>query len=95
MAIIQVLAVLAGLPFGATGVAVALVMTSLFMAVPSISYAGRPIGVGAALVIRAVGPQLIGAMSTAAAGWWLQTTLLADCSSFVRILLSACFCIFI
>ena len=60
------MAVLGGLPFGATGVAVAVVMTSLLLAVPSISYAGRPIGVGAALVIRAVGQQLIGAISTAA-----------------------------
>ena len=71
--VVQVVAVLGGLPFGATGVAVAVVMTSLLLAVPSISYAGRPIGIGAALVIRAVGQQLIGAISTAAGGWWLQT----------------------
>ena len=43
-AAVQVLAVLAGLPFGATGVAVAVVMTSLVLAIPSISYAGRPVG---------------------------------------------------
>ena len=71
----------------------AVVMTSLLLAVPSISYAGRPIGIGAALVIRAVGPQLIGAISTAAAGWWLQTTALTHCSGFVRIFLSTGFCI--
>jgi len=89
----QVVALLGGLPFGAPGVAVAVVMTSLFLAIPSISYAGRPIGVGAALVIRSAGPQLIGAISTAAGGWWLQTTTLAHYPSFVRILLSAGFCI--
>jgi hypothetical protein len=61
--------------------------------VPSISYAGRPIGIGAALVIRAVGHQLIGAISIAAGGWWLQTTALTHCSSFVRIFLSIAFCI--
>jgi len=44
-------------------------------------------------VIRAVGQQLIGAISTAAGGWWLQTTALTGCSSFVRIFLSAGFCI--
>ncbi len=71
----------------------AVVITSLVIAVPSISYAGRPIGIGAALVIRAVGQQMIGAISTAAAGWWLQTTTLAHYSSFVRILLSTGFCI--
>src|SRR5215831_2417200 len=91
--VVQVVAVLGGLPFGATGVAVAVVLTSLLIAVPSISYAGRPIGIGAALVVRAVGPQLIGAISTAANGWWLQTTALTDCSSSVRILLSTGFCI--
>jgi O-antigen/teichoic acid export membrane protein len=91
--VVQVVAVLGGLPFGATGVAVAVVMSSLLLAVPSISYAGRPIGAGAALVIRAVGRQLIGALGAAAAGWWLQTTTLTDCPSFVRICLSTCFCI--
>jgi O-antigen/teichoic acid export membrane protein len=93
--VVQVVAVLGGLPFGATGVAVAGVMSSLLIAVPSISYAGHPIGIGAALVIRAVGQQLIGAISAAGGGWWLQTTALTDCSSFVRICLSAGFCIFI
>src|SRR5262245_9805990 len=91
-AIVQVVAVLGGLPFGATGVAVALVMTSLFLAVPSISYAGRPVDIGAAFVIRAVGPQMLGAISAAAAGWWLQSTALGDCSALVRMLSSACFC---
>ena len=91
--VVQVVAVLGGLPFGATGVAVAAVMTSLLLAVPSISYAGHPIGIGAALVIRAVGQQLIGAISTAAGGWWLQTTALTYCSSFVRIFLLTGFCI--
>jgi len=92
-AIVQIVAVIGGLPFGAEGVAVAVVMTSLLLAVPSISYAGRPIGIGTAFVIRAVGPQLIGAISTAAAGWWLQTTALTGYSSFTRILLSTGFCI--
>src|SRR6266481_446522 len=90
--VVQVVALLGGLPFGATGVAVAGVITSLLIAVPSISYAGRPIGIGAALVMRAVGPQLIGAISAAVGGWWLQTTALTDCSSLVRILLSTSFC---
>jgi O-antigen/teichoic acid export membrane protein len=90
--VVQLLALLGGLPFGATGVAVAGVIASVLVAVPSISYAGRPIGIGAALVMRAAGPQLIGAISAAAGGWWLQTTALTDYSSFVRILLSTGFC---
>jgi O-antigen/teichoic acid export membrane protein len=92
-AIVQMVAVLGGLPFGTTGVAVAVVMASLLIAVPSVSYAGRPIGIGAAFVIRAVGRQLTGAIGTAAAGWWLQTTALTHCSGFVRMLLSAGICV--
>jgi len=90
--VVQVVAVLAGLPFGARGVAIAAVIASLVIALPSIVYAGRPIGIGATLVIRAVGPQVIGAIGTAAAGWWLQTALLTDYSSVVRIGLSGVFC---
>ncbi len=90
--IAQIAAVLGGLPFGPTGVAAASVVTSLIIAVPSISYAGRPIGIGAALVMRAVGPQLIGAIATLAAGWALQMTVLTDISSFGRVLLSGTFC---
>jgi O-antigen/teichoic acid export membrane protein len=90
--VVQVAAVFGGLPFGATGIAVAGVIASVLIAVPSISYAGRPIGIGAALVVRAVRPQLIGAISIAAVGWWLQAAMLADYSGFVRILLSGGFC---
>ena len=91
--VVQIVAVLGGLPFGPRGVAVAMVLASLFLAIPSIIYAGRPIGIDASLVIRAVGPQLIGAISTAAAGWLLQTTILGDCSGLVRMILSGGFCI--
>jgi O-antigen/teichoic acid export membrane protein len=93
-AIVQVAAVAGGLPFGAKGVAIATVIAGSLIAVPAVTYAGRPIGIGAALVIRAVLPQLIGALGTAAAGWWLQTAVLTNYPSFVRIFLSGSFCIF-
>jgi O-antigen/teichoic acid export membrane protein len=89
---VQVAAVLGGLPFGATGVATASVIASLLIAVPSVNYAGRPIGVHAALVMRAVGPQLIGAISMVAAGWCMELTVLAGYASFIRMLLSGAFC---
>jgi len=94
---VQIVAVLGGLPFGATGVAVASVIASILIAFPSINYAGRPIGVGSALVIRSVGPQLIGAIGAAAGGWLLQMTVLAHWSSLVRIVSSAtsCACIYL
>ena len=37
-------AVVAGLPFGPTGIAVATVIAALLIAVPSVKYAGGPIG---------------------------------------------------
>jgi PST family polysaccharide transporter len=89
---VQIAAVLSGLPFGATGIAIAVVVAHVFIALPSVSYAGRPIGIGTSLVIRAVGPQLFGAIATAAVGWWLQTIAFNDYSSFARICLSAVFC---
>jgi O-antigen/teichoic acid export membrane protein len=91
--VVQVVAVAGGLPFGVVGVAVAAVIVSLLMAVPSIIYAGRPIGIGTTLVVRAIGPQLIGAISAAAGGWWLQQTVLTQYSSFERMFLSTAFCI--
>ncbi|HVO22999.1 MAG TPA: lipopolysaccharide biosynthesis protein [Candidatus Margulisiibacteriota bacterium] len=89
---VQIVTVLAGLPFGPTGVAVAGIVTSLLLAIPSVSYAGSPIGIGSALVIRAVGPQLIGAIGAAIGGWLLQTTAIAHWHSVSRIVASAALC---
>ena len=54
-AIVRVLAILGGLPFGAVGVAMALVAAGWLIAFPSVIYAGRPLGIGAALVISGGG----------------------------------------
>jgi O-antigen/teichoic acid export membrane protein len=89
---VMIVATAAGLPFGPIGVAAGGVIASVVIALPSVVYAGSPIGIGATLVIRAVGPQLIGAIATAAGGWWLQSTALADATAPVRILLSVSFC---
>jgi O-antigen/teichoic acid export membrane protein len=89
---LQLAAVVAGLPFGATGVATATVIVAMLVAVPSITYAGDSIGIGAALVMRAVGRQLIGAIGILAAGWCLQITILSGYPSLIRILLSVTFC---
>jgi O-antigen/teichoic acid export membrane protein len=96
-AAVQVIFVLAGLPFGTKGVAAAVVVTSLLTCVPSIIYAGRPIGIGASLVFRAVLPQVIAATCAAVVGWWLEATLLADYSGLNRVLLLSilCSCIYL
>jgi O-antigen/teichoic acid export membrane protein len=90
--IVQTVAVLAGLPFGPAGVAAATVIAFMLVAVPAVVYAGRPVGIGAPLVIRAAGRQAIGAIVTAAAGWWLEATELAGFSSLSRIVLLTGFC---
>jgi len=91
--VIHLVAVLAGLPFGPTGIAAALVIANFLFAIPSVSYAGRPIGIDAAFVVRATGRQLIGAVLTAAGGWWAQVTMLDGLPGVVRIILSAGICI--
>lgn len=91
-AIVRVVAILASLPFGAEGVAIALVAAGWLIALPSVVYAGRPLGIGAALVIRAVGGPLLGATVAVAAGWWLQTIFLVNFSTLFRIVLSASLC---
>jgi PST family polysaccharide transporter len=90
--VVQVVALLGGLPFGAEGVAAASVVACVLLALPSIAYAGRPIGIDAATVMRAVSAQLIGAISILAMGWYLRVTVLADYPSVLRILLSGVFC---
>ena len=92
-AVVQVIAVVAGLPFGANGVAIAFVVAGSLIAFPSVSYAGRPVGISWASMVQCVGRQLLGAIITAAAGWWLQAVALTHLSSLCRIILSASFCI--
>lgn len=90
--VVQVAAVLAGLPFGPVGVAWGVVIGCSLIALPSVIYAGRPLEIGAELVIRAVGPQTIGAVAATAAGWWLQAAVLTGYPALVRMILSGCFC---
>ena len=95
--ITQIVGVVAGLPFGTTGVALACTVASGLVAVPAVLYAGRPIAVRPALILRAVGPQLIGAISATVVGTWVQMTLLAHWPSLARIVVatSLCACIYL
>ena len=61
--IARVVALLAGLPFGPDGLAIALVVVGWLIAFPSVSYAGHPLGIGAALAIKTVGGLLLRAAS--------------------------------
>jgi O-antigen/teichoic acid export membrane protein len=90
--VVRVVLVLAGLPFGAEGVAIAIVVANWLIAFPSIIYAGFPMGISARLIIRAVGGPMFGSAAVLALGWWLQTTFALDVSRPLRILLLASCC---
>jgi len=81
---IQLAALLCGLQFGATGVVIAYVACTFVLFIPAIAYAGRPLNIGAADVIRAVWRPLAGSLSAAAVGFVIRHTVLADVSNVVR-----------
>jgi O-antigen/teichoic acid export membrane protein len=90
-AVVQVVAVACGLPFGTEGVAIAMVVASAVIALPSISYAGRPAGIGTRRVMRATGRQMTGAILCAVAGWLLHTMALQHMDILLRTIVSAGF----
>ncbi len=92
-ALVQVLAIVGGLPFGARGVAIGFVLSGCAVAFPSIMYAGRTIGVGFIDVVKAVGRQLVGGVIIAGTGWWLRLQALEQVPSFYRAALLSVFCL--
>ena len=86
---VQLVALFSGLPFGPMGVAVAYVLCMYVLFVPSIAYAGRPLGIGAGDVVKVVGRPLAGALSSAALGFLLRYTLLAHAPRLERMALVA------
>jgi PST family polysaccharide transporter len=88
----QLIALFCGLPFGTMGVAVAYVISMYILFIPAIAYAGQPLGIGAKDVIRTVGPQLVGALTSALFGFELLFAVFGDVHPLVRlpILIVAC-----
>ena len=84
----QLAALLAGIPFGLTGVAAAHAIATFCLFVPALAYAGQPFGIDTKDVLRTVGPQIVAALVTVAAGLLIQSLLLADHSHLTRFLLS-------
>src|SRR5581483_1453575 len=70
-ACVQFCALLCGLPFGPTGVAIAYTSAMFMLFVPALAYAGRPLGIGAADVLRAIWRQLFAAVTAAGVGVFL------------------------
>jgi O-antigen/teichoic acid export membrane protein len=86
--IVQLLAILAGLSFGVRGVAISFAVAGSLLAFPSISYAGRPAGIGAVDVMLTVWRQLLGALVIVASGWPLRDAVFAGFCLSYRIALS-------
>jgi PST family polysaccharide transporter len=90
----QIMGLIAGLPFGPIGVAVAytIVMFGLFL--PALVYAGRPLGIGGVgVVLSVVGPQTAAGLVAVAIGLAVQQAFLVECSQLVRFFVSAGICL--
>lgn len=78
--VVQVIAILCGLPFGTIWVATSFTVCMYLLFVPAIVYAGRPLSIGFSHLLRAIGPQLVGSFSAAILGFGVRSTYLADAS---------------
>ncbi len=90
--VVQLVALFCGLPFGAVGVATAYTVCMYLLFFPAIVYAGKPLGIGAVDVLRAVGPQVITALGVAALGFLLSHTVFPDMLPLVRLLVLSVLC---
>jgi polysaccharide transporter, PST family len=90
--ILTIVALFCGLPFGALGVAAAYTALMYVLFIPSIVYAGKPLGIGIRDVFGAVGPQIVTALSAAAVGFMLRYTLLQDTPPLARLLTLSFLC---
>jgi PST family polysaccharide transporter len=79
----QLLALVIGIRFGTMGVAYAYVIFMFISFIPALAYAGHPLGIKVRDVIRAVGAQLVGALTAVALGFALRPAL-TSFSSFTR-----------
>ncbi|HWX29669.1 MAG TPA: lipopolysaccharide biosynthesis protein [Steroidobacteraceae bacterium] len=89
---LTIVAVLSGLRYGAIGVAVSFAILAYLIVVPSLLYAGRPLGVRTKDVLTAVGPQIFCALVTAGFGFVLRGMLFAGTSMLVRLIALSFLC---
>ena len=72
------------LPYGPFGVAVAYVITMFVLFVPAVAYAGQPLGIRAADVVRIVWRQMASSLAAAAIAFLMRWTILASMNPFGR-----------
>jgi len=92
-AVCHLVALAAGLPFGAMGVAGAYTIVMFGLFVPALAYAGQPVGIGARDVLSATGPHIVAAMVVVALGLLLRQEFLLSFSEFGRIVVAAPVCL--
>jgi len=92
-AVWQLAAVAAGLPFGVAGICISYTIAIFVLFVPSLVYAGRPIGLGVSDVLQAVGPQIISALVATGVGFTVQNAWLGGLNPFVRVFLASLVCL--
>jgi PST family polysaccharide transporter len=89
----HLVALTAGLPFGAMGVAIAYTVAMFCLFVPALVYAGRPIGIGVSDVLSAIGPQMGSAIIAVALGLTMQRLFLREFSELARFIVSIPICV--
>jgi PST family polysaccharide transporter len=91
-AVCQIAAIFVGLPFGLIGVATGSTIASYLLFVPSVVYAGRPLGIGVKDVLNAVGPQTVAGLIAAISGLAASHFLLFDFSVLSRFVVASSIC---
>jgi PST family polysaccharide transporter len=91
-AVFHLVALAAGLPFGAMGVAVAYTIAMFCLFVPALVYAGQPIGIGVKDVLSATGPQMVSALVAVAFGLAIEQLFLREFSELARLIVSIPIC---
>jgi polysaccharide transporter, PST family len=85
-------ALAAGLPFGAMGVAVAYTMTMFCLFVPALAYSGHPVGIGVRDVLSATVPQVGSAVIAVALGLATRQLFLLESSEYTRLIVCVPVC---
>ena len=82
--VVQVGALVCGLPFGLIGVASTYTLSMFILFLPAVLYAGHPLQIGVRAVLRAIGPQMLASVAAAAVGFCLRFWVLSASSSLAR-----------
>lgn len=83
--VLQIVAVIAGMPYGSVGIATAGTILIYLIFIPAVAYSGYPFGIDARQVLRTIGPQLIAALCSAGTGLALRSIYLLDYQPLARV----------